>query len=86
MIDFENMNYYLVKGRIVKSGNTSIEGYYLIETNFDDIDIYCANIGYTKIKNIESIMIDGSIYNMENLKHYCQHLIKLSTLYLNLPK
>ena len=86
MINFENMNYYLIKGKVIKDGIVSTDGFYLIETDFNNIDIYSVNIGYTKIKNAESIIIDSSTYSMNELKNYCQHLIKLETLYLNLPR
>ena len=86
MINFDNMDYYLVKGRVVLDGIPSMEGHFLIETDFNVINLYSVNIGYTKIKNVESIMIDSIIYNMDDLKHYCRHIIKLESLYLNLPK
>ena len=77
------MNYYIIKGRIIINNKPSIENNYLIETDFESIDIYSINIGYTKIPHFEFFIINNKEYNNDELIHHCMGLIPLDSLYIN---
>jgi hypothetical protein len=76
------MNFYNIKCRILNNDVASIESDYLIETNFEYIAIYSISIGYNKLSNISSVLINNVEYDLTELKNYCKKLIPLETLYI----
>jgi hypothetical protein len=74
------MNYYLIKARIIKNLNPLIEDQYLIETDFNIINLYSAGNVYNKINDVDEIIFNNNHYNLDSLKNYCYQLIPLDSI------